>query len=454
MPDLPDRNTFELFPPNIRSLVHQLLGHSSDDDPGGRTVERILSAATRITRYCTAALADDLHRFLGYSESYAATTASQIMLKPVLYSLLVRVRNGDLAAIADGGITDEDLRSWYHELAPEVTAYLFDQTIDDFNVGIREQTAVQRLIDQAGVLLPSRPTLYQEHLNTVLDRITKGVPAHRICEVPESRPFLLIARYIEHCLSGGAAAADVADLLHTVSDMLATGHLAVISFRDRSGQHRYRRYHTFVEAQFTSRQCWDDRHEQLTRSLVHNVGMVGVAVSHYLLRGVREHSLPPRRPARQILRTTPGLADLTTLQNLVVRIGDDLADLTIDETTDVPNVYLLEIPTRRRLASACGIGDGQIDRVAEQRVIELLCTENPGEDLLHAVYRLLCIAETNLNESGPIAPDAAELATHFASVLSGSLVNAQLDDRHIAEIAQQINKYGCGSLGGTCSAGL
>src|SRR5262245_45216718 len=96
---------------------------------------------------------------LGYSSQYALTTAMQIVPKPVLYSMVIgyRTERNSLipSRLASRDFHPEAFRDLQHELmAPSFLAYMYDQTMDDFNLGIREDTMIEQEIASAREIIP------------------------------------------------------------------------------------------------------------------------------------------------------------------------------------------------------------------------------------------------------------------------------------------------------------
>jgi hypothetical protein len=118
-----------------------------------------------------------------FERDFAKMTARQIIPKVMFYSMALRSRSGYSTLLNElrglGSSPNENKtarRSKFIELAPELTAYLYDQTIDHFNPDVVE-TAVQRSINLAELSIKSDICYYRDHLvqivnNTLDDQLT------------------------------------------------------------------------------------------------------------------------------------------------------------------------------------------------------------------------------------------------------------------------------------------
>src|SRR5258705_3906458 len=115
--------------------------------------------------------AADLQTHMAFTPQFARLTASQIAPKTMFYSAIMLLRISGIDELlnpsippffmSQGRTNKEALRYWlYVQVAPEMTAYLFDQNIDNYNQNANETNAVQTTIEAAASQLATDPNCY------------------------------------------------------------------------------------------------------------------------------------------------------------------------------------------------------------------------------------------------------------------------------------------------------
>ncbi|OIV35336.1 hypothetical protein BIV57_22065 [Mangrovactinospora gilvigrisea] len=381
--------------PTLAAAVAALLG----DGPraaaeAARVAADIGSAARALARVLTSAL--------GYPPGYAALTARQIAPKPVLYSALVSTR------LHPGRRAPTGLAA----LAPEFTAFLFDQTIDDYNAGHPDAdcgSAVHRETARAAAVLPRvRPDWYHGRLAELLDHAPGRTPAHLA-------PYLLLAAGLRQRLAAGVPRADLADLLHSCADVLAREHLGALAHARPDAS--VARHPDLVDlALGVHRLPAADGAAAAGCARVESPGLVMVTVSQYLrLRG------PDHRGPRALLADEPDLAPALRTLAAVVSLWDDIGDLDDDRRTDAPNVLLGPPAMREAFLARGGIPDGGPVAAAVRA--------GRGTPRLTADAAALSGAVLAGLDSPGAPPDRALFLRILRTVTHGAHINATFNDR-------------------------
>lgn len=268
---------------------------------------------------------------MGFSPKYALRTAQQIAPKPVIYSLLVGWRSGLASHYSPS--------EFYAQVAPEFTAFLFDQTIDEYNINYREHTAVQRMVDEAAIQLHKEPDYYQFRVSLLLDLCFDAEQP----VVPSSLAGLgLLVPYIQRLQYLGHDYEDVRHVLYTIADVLTNEHLAQLAHSQPTQS--FRRYWDFIDSMLRTREVVIDNAAQtLARASLRGQGFLMVATSQYILRGAHQPIL------------NPVLVRFIRAMEAVVRLYDDIGDLETDQQTQSPNILIASPETQRAFFALSGL---------------------------------------------------------------------------------------------------
>lgn len=406
------------------SIAQQVLDGVTDASE--QVLETVLSHSLRQLQFSICQLQNDLIT-MGYSPYYARITATQIAPKPLFYSTLVRVRTLGLNTVLEDFYSREPDHQFtlYTQVAPEFTAFLFDQTIDRYNYDYRESTAVQKLIDMAEPRLLLNPNYYWNHLKNVLDWSFNFPNTN--CALPkEWRGFLLLSRYIRWLQRCGVSYSEARDILHTVADVLTNEHLAHIAFAEaRYSKCLFHRYQDFVDSAVGYSAVESDNAEYtVARAMLRGQGFLMVVASQYAMWRMKAPEYPT---LRELLKTNSRLVQLVRLLEGVVRLYDDLGDFVTDFIRYAPNVLWGTPQVKRRFIDLVGISSEPF--------------LGPGIAIKAGIFDpqpdLLCMIREVEQASYSIMGSCAEIAPVLSiirNVVYGSMINATYND----EIAEDI----------------
>jgi hypothetical protein len=427
--------------------------------------------------------AAELHQIAGYSLNYAVKVAGQIVPKPVLYSMVIEYRTR-----GDGLLPELHLASplqvsayrnlQYELLAPSFIAFLFDQTIDDFNLDLREDTLVEREVQIAAQCLPTRADYYQQQIAALLDfcyaRSDSECPT--LEHVPTSlMPYWVLVPHICLLANAGISRSEIADVLYTVGDVLTHEHLAQLA---HSREHkRFARPFDYVDSM--SAGIANSRYESPARStaraILRGQGYLMVSVSQYILQQLEFHydaalgryvgKLGEHRlhtPVREVITRFPAMVGWMRLYELIVRVGDDAGDVVLDQERNAPNWVNFNVEGLDALMALSSLYDieddnmrefilGMLHRLAVQmgsaadhnaRYITARQMSSQLRDLIEVLLLLTLITSNDLlaliSDSAPdesdLVEDAQSLLGIMHEVVFGSLVNAQFNDAYAEEM--------------------
>lgn len=441
------------------------------------TQQRIKREAAQQIKYSIRRFAQELHVYAGYSPDYAAKVAEQIVPKPVLYSMVVEYRTRGEYMLPDFDAApagqEEGYRSLQYELlAPSFIAFLFDQTIDDFNQGLWEDTLIEREVLNAAQHLPVQADYYQEKIAALLDHFYAhgATPIHLL--PADLVPYWVLAPHIAWLDSAGISRDEIADVLYTVGDVLTHEHLAQLAHTP--DRRRYARPMDFVDcvSGVLGANKYDSSARAVARSILRGQGYLMVSASQYLMYQLEfrfdptaEHYVGDRsmtRPhttVRTMLQRFPAMINLMRLYELIVRVGDDAGDILLDTERNAPNwvnfdhealdafmalssLYDAEDENMRDFiaamlrALAATMGTASDKRITARMMIAqlhdlvqvlLLLTLSTTSDLLTMV-------ECEIDQCPEIVQDTRTFIGIMHEIVFGSLVNAQFNDEYAAEM--------------------
>ncbi len=293
----------------------------------------------------------------GFTPDFALTTARQIVPKPVLYAMVIDFRSEEhtpaiphFPQTAEGARRRQAYRGLQYELlAPGFVAYLFDQTIDEYNPNRREGTWVEQEIAQAATRLPTAPHYYRDALRQLLAFCLERAPAAPgMADLPpDVRAYWLLAPYIRRLSQAGIQPPEIADVLYTVSDVLVHEHLGSLAYnRGRYADRRFVRPIDFVDdTRGVARAPQVDTPEEtVARCALRGQGYLMISVSQYLVKQIDFRYDPqvgdyvgrlrdglPHPPVRRLLQQFPFIVDCMRLYEVIVKVGDDLGDVALDQ---------------------------------------------------------------------------------------------------------------------------
>lgn len=343
-------------------------------------IEKLALEASEQIKYSVQFLAEDL-KMMGFSEEHANLTATQIAPKPILYSFIIRNRILDNPVLAplfpdtqEGKIKELAYRKLqYQLLAPEFTAFLFDQIIDEYNPE-NESTPVKKMIDEARESMSDQPDFYFKKIHRLWNICceNKGNIQERVIEENLTALSLLIPLITSH-LKAGSGKQEIEDLLYTVSDVLTHEQIASNAFnKGKFSNTLFKRpvdYLDFILG--NNAQVQDNARDAVARGILRNQGLLMVSISQYMIirspfyydRSAESYNLlkkPGINPIRKILLQNPKLIQLIRFFELIVRTGDDVGDLELDTHTQTPNCVLLGEQGLATMLKASGIeGENQ-----------------------------------------------------------------------------------------------
>ncbi|MDX2248860.1 MAG: hypothetical protein SF052_18880 [Bacteroidia bacterium] len=345
------------------------------DKFGAEEIEKLAQEAEDQIRFSIRFLIEDLIK-MGFSSSHAKLTASQIAPKPILYSLIIRNRIlEDPVFMPDFPGTTAGIQQkyayrklQYQLLAPEFTAFLFDQIIDEYN-SQNEETAVKKLIDFARGFLIYNPNLYLERIRTLFSLVLKNkIITDQILEDHNLQALRLLVPLIELHKKAKSSDQEISDLLYTVADVLTHEQIASNAFNKGAYvKTPFPRPVDYIDSILNIHVSdKDSALNTVARGILRNQGLLMVAVSQYMIirsplyfDRVSETFGLLRKPGsttvRQILEQNSQMIRLVRFFELVVRAGDDIGDIDIDRKAQAPNCLLLEEPGVNKLLEASGI---------------------------------------------------------------------------------------------------
>ncbi|MEZ4829142.1 MAG: hypothetical protein R3C61_23085 [Bacteroidia bacterium] len=443
---------------DLRAIYSLMLRDKFRDEE----IDKLAQEAEEQIRYSIRFLMEDLEK-MGFSSSYAKLTAIQIAPKPIIYSLIIRNRIMDDPVFVPDfpdnlyGIRQKQafLKLQYQLLAPEFTAFLFDQIIDEYN-SQNEETAVKKLIDFARTNLIVHPDLYLEKIQRLLTLVLENstVP-DALLDQHGLQPLRLLVPLIELHKKARSSVQEITDLLYTVSDVLTNEQIASNAFNNgKFSQQEFPRPVDFIDSlSGTTYQEKDAALSTVARGILRNQGLLMVAVSQYMiLRSpiyfdrVSETFGLLRKPGgttvRQILTQTPRMVQLIRFFELVVRAGDDIGDLEIDRKAQAPNAILLGKEGFENLLMASGISEELTFRKAFLRLFDQAVNGiTPKEKLLSELKELKAngILHLGIKTDFSNLDDSHLLAKILNEVAYGAIFNTVYNDVDAENMGNQLS---------------
>ncbi|MEZ4771737.1 MAG: hypothetical protein R3D00_01060 [Bacteroidia bacterium] len=340
-------------------------------------IDKLAQEAEEQIRFSIRFLVEDLEK-MGFSPTYAKLTAAQIAPKPILYSLIIRNRIlEDPVLMPDFPSNITGIRQklayrklQYQLLAPEFTAFLFDQIIDEYN-SHNEETAVKQLIDLARAQLIDHPDIYLKKIHKMLHLVLESrIVSDKMVEENGLQALRLLIPLIELHKKAKSSEQEISDLLYTVADVLTNEQIASNAFNKGVFESvQYPRPVDYIDSICeTSYSGKDSPLHAVARGILRNQGLLMVAVSQYMIirspiyyDRVSETFGLLRKPGnttpREILLNNPQMIRLIRFFELVVRSGDDIGDIEIDRKAKAPNGILLGDSGLQMLLEASGIAN-------------------------------------------------------------------------------------------------
>jgi hypothetical protein len=451
------------------------------------TLQRIKLEAWQQIKYSIRRFAQELQVYHGYSPDYAAKVAEQIVPKPILYSMIIEYRIRGQCLLPDFEHSppgqEEAYRSLQYELlGPVFIAFLFDQTVDDFNLGRWEDTLIEREVQCAAEHLPVQADYYQQQIAAILDLCyqhkTACPPIHHI---PQSLlPYWALAPHICWLAQAGISRDEIGDMLYTVGDSLTHEHLAQLThLPDRR---RYARPLDFIDqiSGMLGANKYDSTARALARAILRGQGYLIVSSIQYLFYQLDFYYDPelqryigkrrqekPHTTVRQMIQRFPAMINLMRLYELIVRVGDDAGDLLLDQERNAPNwvnfdhegldafmamscLYDVEDENMRdfiaamlrQLASEMSSTSDQHERFMTARHLSTRLLELVQVLLLltfSTTTDLLTMIESEAEQAPQLVEDARTFIGIMHEVVFGSLVNAQFNDAYAEEVGADVS---------------
>jgi hypothetical protein len=345
------------------------------DKFGEEEIDKLALEASEQIKFSLQFLYEDLVE-MGFSEEHAQLTARQIAPKPILYSFIIRNRildNPELVPFfpdtKNGRIKEIAYRRLqYQLLAPEFTAFLFDQIIDEYNPE-NECTSVKKMIDQAREKISRHPDFYFKKIQRLWDICNKkNLDVSTAVKDDNLTALKLLVPLIQNHQKAGATRQEIEDLLYTVSDVLTHEQIASNAFdKGKFSKNSFVRPIDYLDyIQGNHDKVEDNSIETVARGILRNQGLLMVTISQYMIirspfyynRSAEAYGLlrkPGITPVRNILGKNPQLIKLIRFFELIVRTGDDVGDLELDTQTQTPNCVILGFAGLDILLKASGI---------------------------------------------------------------------------------------------------
>lgn len=455
---------------NLRNIYSLMLR----DKFGDAEINKLALDAEEQIRYSIRFLIKDLQK-MGFSEKHAKLTAIQIAPKPILYSLIIRNRILDdpelIPDFPDNYLGKqkeiEYRRLQYQMLAPEFTAFLFDQIIDEYN-DQNENSDVKKMVDHASHEISRTPDFYLQKIKQLEalcmkknhisdeDLADKGLNAFRLLV-----PLIYIHKRAK------ATNQEISDLLYTVADVLT--HEQTVSSAYNKGryyQDSFLRPTDFIDfVNGESQSMSDTPIDTVSRGILRNQGLLMVAISQYMIirspifydRVSGSFGLlrkPGVLTVRDILHQNTKLIQLIRFFELIVRAGDDIGDLEIDRKAQAPNCILIGYQGLKTLLHASGIEaesrDKEIDPSGKLKEAFLAFFQKAmngqvGNNSLLTELRdmkELGMAKIGILTKMKSVDDSHLLACILNEVAYGAIFNAICNDIHAENLGNEVmNTY-------------
>ncbi|NDJ33065.1 MAG: hypothetical protein GYB64_00215, partial [Chloroflexi bacterium] len=394
-------------------------------------------------------------------------TARQIVPKPVLYSSVVALREhvGPLYHLAQAGDHPQLYALQHTLLAPSFTAYLFDQTIDNYNFS-DEHTFIDHELGLAKTVLDAQSLYYMDRMRAVLH-----FSRHDERSLPESlRPFWMLVNYCRLLRRAGASEQAIFDQLYTVADVLTNEQRGALAYAEGgfSGEYYVQNPDCLDDIYGIERYSIEDARYSAVLASLRGQGYFMVGANHYLWSRLNYHIVddsvdvwfdPSRPDLRTVLEGMPDAYPLLRLFEVIVKGGDDAGDIDLDVDHQTLNWIMAGNQALAHFHTLSGLREhcpGSLTEEIIERMISIEARFRQEQPKSGAQARHLLAAdleylielygqlENELRQALLELPGASEdfrLAIRLLSnVVYGSLVNARYNDAVAEEIGQALDE--------------
>jgi hypothetical protein len=310
---------------------------------------QLLSFVNRLDEHCQYRFAEGLTE-IGFDERNAQLVAKQIVPKPILYALLIRLQIPSIAgkilsACEQAKATDtldKYLDTIYAALLPEIFVYLLDQTIDGYNAPELDGAGITYEVKLARNSLISTPSFYFQRLWDAYrayetDKQLKGYELYKVL-----RPLFDLLN------TQNSSKVEIHTLFQAMSDVITGQHLVDIVWSDNV--HPETPYHELIalvagnsDPLFAVDPEVDMRSQLYVRYTISNVGLTLVTASTFLFEDIHAIESAERSSLLfvETLVQNPMLVRFTRITEALIRLADDISDLKVDIDAGAANLFRL-----------------------------------------------------------------------------------------------------------------
>lgn len=425
MPDPDRRSTSQDIARKLQELL-AVLGPNFGEQPKIDILRDNFQFLQDQMKYSYQALADTLSD-MGYSYPEAAKIAQDIVLKPILFSLVPRILCAEnpswIVAPFDGETTEEHLYRTHTSLLPEILVYWFDQTIDEFNSkesfsGFNDHplTPVELLVVQAKERIFAEPNFY-------LSQLMECAGLFWSEEDPQTSnnifyKILYPTLHQAHFFGG-----DITTLLHLISDVITNEQRGTELFRAKQSVDNAGVLPTYKDLLLSENitnyeiDSSGNLDQETAYAILSNQGLLLVVYTALLF----SDQIRPGFGLIDLLRNSSAVTDILLQFTALVRITDDIGDVEEDIRHHVPNILTLNPEAKRQFIA--------FSRIEDTEILTLLTTppdltDDAVKPNVHAQLMRFYTSLASLTEStwNPILIKAVK------SVIFAAFINAQFND--------------------------
>lgn len=373
---------------------------------------------------------------MGYGEFEAEKISQDIVLKPILFSLVPRILCADDPNLVTqpwpNESTDEHLHRTHISLMPEIIVYWFDQTIDEFNSheDLRRShnyntSPIEKLISQGKQEVLFRPNFYLSQLLNCEDLFWAE-------EDPASSSNLFYRLLHPTMRQVNTLGGDIQTLLQLISDVITNEQRATELFRNKgllSENQKVPRYEDLLLSIGLNNYITEadgNIDQETAYAIISNQGLLLVVYTSLLFSG----QLQPNFGLTEMLQTSPKITEILLKFAALVRITDDLGDLADDVSNQVPNVLTLSKRAKGKFITLSNIEDTRVARMIENHSESTTFVQSGAHKILMNFYNQ--ISDGSQEEWNPALVKAVN------AVIFAAFINAQLNDVDATNAASQL----------------
>ncbi|MEP7103174.1 MAG: hypothetical protein ABI721_00495 [Candidatus Dojkabacteria bacterium] len=362
---------------------------------------------------------------IGYDKESAMTTAQNICLKPLLYSLIPRILSSrdpndileKLGSTNDVGYLEQIFIS----VLPEMVVYLFDETTDKFTDYTEPQNnMVTNLIGLADGELIDKPYFYFHLLQNSVDEF--GMKKN-----PDDSSnvfYKLLFPYFEWITGLGI---NLRTMVQLISDVITNEHRAQLLFSNPGIQtvKTYKDFFSVIEMESVGNAGFATITEsEQANAIITNQGLLLVVMNSLIFN----NSTAALNFEEHFVKS-PLIKRFISILMALVRLADDFADMQIDHDNNVINVFLASEEVREFFITKSGILDDPLINFimmnrSEVEDFSLITQRNFIDDLVTLYNTLMQSNSQKLN---------SDLIEAVKGVILAALVNAEFNDKVIAK---------------------